>query len=43
VADDESSAVGWFALDELPEMDALLAERVRTALRRTGPVRFDPP
>jgi ADP-ribose pyrophosphatase YjhB (NUDIX family) len=43
VADDESSAVGWFALDELPEMDALLAERVRTALRRTGPVRFGPP
>jgi 8-oxo-dGTP pyrophosphatase MutT (NUDIX family) len=40
VADDESTEVAWFPVDDLPVMDAVLAERVRTALRHTGPVRL---
>ncbi len=32
VADDESSDVGWFALDRLPEMPEPLAERIRRAV-----------
>jgi 8-oxo-dGTP pyrophosphatase MutT (NUDIX family) len=31
VADDESSQVGWFHWDSLPDMDAVLRERIRTA------------
>jgi 8-oxo-dGTP pyrophosphatase MutT (NUDIX family) len=41
VGDDESTEVAWFPVDDLPAMEAVLEERVRTALRHTGPVRLD--
>lgn len=36
VADDESSDVGWFALDDLPPMAPVFTERLRRAIRRPG-------
>ena len=36
VADDESTAVGWFPLDALPEMTAELRDRIMTAYRHQG-------
>lgn len=42
VGDDESSAVGWFDVDDLPEPGrGPLAERVRLALDAPQDVRFD--
>ena len=41
VADDESSEVAWFALDDLPEMAAAHLERVRVAASHEGPARLD--
>ncbi len=43
VADDESSEVRWFPVDGLPPMDAVHAERVRTAVGHAGPTRLTPP
>ena len=40
VADDESSDVGWFPVDGLPEMPADLRERISTALSHSGAVRL---
>jgi 8-oxo-dGTP pyrophosphatase MutT (NUDIX family) len=40
VADDESSDVGWFPVDGLPEMPAALRERITTAVDHAGPVRL---
>ena len=42
VADDESSDVGWFGLDELPPMSAAHRERIRTARDHSGPTRLHP-
>ncbi len=43
VADDESSAVGWFPVDGLPEMPADLRERISVAVGHAGEVRLDVP
>ena len=43
VADDESTAVGWFPLDALPEMTAELRDRIMTAHHHGGPTRVEPP
>ncbi|MBM6405573.1 NUDIX domain-containing protein [Phycicoccus sp. CSK15P-2] len=43
VADDESSEVGWFGLDDLPPMSEPHVERVRTAVAHEGPTRLDQP
>ena len=40
VHDDESLAVGWFALDELPEMSAGNLEAIRLATEPEGPVAY---
>jgi ADP-ribose pyrophosphatase YjhB (NUDIX family) len=40
VADDESVAVGWFALDALPQMDPVLVERITTAVAHAGTTRL---
>jgi ADP-ribose pyrophosphatase YjhB (NUDIX family) len=42
-ADDESSAVGWFPVNGLPEMPADLRERISVALGHAGEVRIDVP
>lgn len=39
-ADDESTEVGWFPTDALPEMRGHLKERIMTAVRHTGPTRL---
>lgn len=39
-ADDESSEAGWFALDNLPPMDAKQVERILTARDHAGPTRL---
>lgn len=36
VADDESTEVGWFHVDDLPAMDPDLEARIRTVLEHTG-------
>jgi 8-oxo-dGTP diphosphatase len=43
VNDDESIAVGWFALDALPELDAFQLLRIRTALDDEAPAWFAAP
>ena len=43
VADDESSAVGWFPVDRPPEMPADLRERISVAVGHAGEVRLDVP
>jgi 8-oxo-dGTP pyrophosphatase MutT (NUDIX family) len=43
VADDESSQVGWFPIDELPDMHEAHQERILTARDHTGPTRLRPP
>ncbi|HMM96971.1 MAG: NUDIX domain-containing protein [Micrococcales bacterium] len=40
VADDESSEVAWFTLDELPVMRPVHLERVRYAAAHEGPTRL---
>lgn len=40
-ADDESSDVGWFAVDDLPGMEPNLRERIATAIDHTGVVRLN--
>ena len=40
VADDESEAVGWFPVHELPEMTPWLNERILTALHHCGQTRL---
>ena len=40
VADDESVAVGWFALDDLPPMEAGMLSRVRAGLAEEERARF---
>lgn len=40
VADDESSEVRWFPLSDLPPMDAVHLERIRTAVAHEGPTRL---
>lgn len=40
VADDESTDVGWFPLDALPEMPAEVQQRILTAWRHAGPTRL---
>lgn len=40
VADDESEAVGWFPVTNLPEMTPALTERIVTALHHEGTVRL---
>jgi 8-oxo-dGTP pyrophosphatase MutT (NUDIX family) len=42
VADDESSEVGWFPIDELPLMNLVHRERIITARGHAGPTRLDP-
>lgn len=37
VADDESVEVGWFAVTDLPCMDAAPVERIRAAVEHSGP------
>jgi len=41
VADDESTAVGWFPWERLPAMDPALEERILTAVRHSGQARLD--
>lgn len=36
VADDESSDVGWFPVDDLPAMAPVFVERIRRAVRHVG-------
>lgn len=36
VADDESSEVGWFPVDDLPVMAAVFEERIRRAVQHVG-------
>ena len=43
VADDESSGVGWFPVDGLPDMAADLRERISAAVDHVGAVRLDVP
>ena len=43
VADDESSQVGWFHLERLPAMDAVLEEKIRTVREQNCQVREDQP
>lgn len=43
VADDESVDVGWFQIEQLPVMDPVLEERIRTAHTYSGAVRLDQP
>ncbi|MCO1339904.1 ADP-ribose pyrophosphatase [Kocuria polaris] len=40
-ADDESTAAGWFRLDDLPPMREIYRERIRTAVEHTGSTRLD--
>lgn len=40
VADDESEAVGWFPVTNLPEMTPALTERIVTALHHEGTARL---
>ncbi|CAM3278454.1 NUDIX domain-containing protein [Nocardioides dubius] len=40
VADDESSDVGWFAVDDLPPLKPDLQERIEVALEHAGPARL---
>jgi hypothetical protein len=40
VNDDESAQVGWFGLDELPELTDYHRDRLRAALRATGVPEF---
>src|SRR3954464_11687478 len=42
VADDESTAVAWFPLDDLPAMAPELTERITSALHHDGPTRLAP-
>lgn len=39
-ADDESEAVGWFPVDDLPAMASALRERITTAVHHHGAVRL---
>jgi 8-oxo-dGTP pyrophosphatase MutT (NUDIX family) len=41
VADDESTDVGWFAIDGLPDMPADLLERISVGVAIDGPIRLD--
>lgn len=43
VADDESDAVGWFPIGDMPEMSAGLEERIYMALQHQGPTRLTEP
>jgi 8-oxo-dGTP diphosphatase len=43
VNDDESTAVAWFALDDVPELDDVDRIRLDTALPEVGPAWFAPP
>jgi 8-oxo-dGTP diphosphatase len=43
VNDEESVAVGWFAPDALPELNAFARLRIRTSLARDAPAWFAPP
>ncbi|MFI5933631.1 NUDIX hydrolase [Actinoplanes sp. NPDC051494] len=43
VNDAESLEVGWFALDDLPELNAFTHHRIRTALDDTAPAWFASP
>ena len=43
VNDSESIAVGWFALDALPELSAFAHQRIRTALDDSAPAWFAQP
>ncbi|WP_102159607.1 NUDIX hydrolase [Zhihengliuella halotolerans] len=40
-ADDESTAAGWFRLDELPPMREIYLERIRTAVEHAGSTRLE--
>ncbi len=40
VADDESEAVGWFPITNLPEMTPALTERIVTALHHEATTRL---
>ncbi|NKX51946.1 NUDIX domain-containing protein, partial [Arthrobacter deserti] len=40
VNDDESAQVGWFGLDELPELTEYHRDRLQAALRATGVPEF---
>lgn len=40
-ADDESTAAGWFRLDDLPPMREIYLERIRTAVEHAGSTRLD--
>ena len=40
VADDESEAVGWFPVDDLPDMAPAVRERITTALHHDRTVRL---
>ncbi|MGH3307141.1 MAG: ADP-ribose pyrophosphatase, partial [Nocardioides sp.] len=40
VADDESEDVGWFPVNDMPEMTPVLTERIVTALHHRGGVRL---
>ncbi|WP_134741659.1 NUDIX domain-containing protein [Nocardioides sp. 503] len=41
VGDDESTEVRWAPLDDLPEMQPVMVERIRTAVAHAGDVRLD--
>lgn len=40
VADDENLDVGWFAMDDLPELDAVAIARLHACRSETGPPEF---
>ncbi|RZU62777.1 NUDIX hydrolase [Zhihengliuella halotolerans] len=40
-ADDESTAAGWFRLDDLPPMREIYLERIRTAVEHDGSTRLE--
>lgn len=40
VGDDESTAVAWFPVDDLPEMGAVLRERIMTSVHHRGSSRL---
>lgn len=41
VGDEESTDVGWFDLDQLPELSSLERRRIACALAPAGPTQFD--
>jgi len=43
VNDDESTAVGWFPIDRMPELNPFAMLRIRTSMEKDAPAWFAPP